>query len=131
MVEWSPGQGDLIMSFIFFPSFSIVDHVNYHLTRKKNLTIAETIKDYSNEHHVVVSESPRSRHDIECKLSCPCGFASCFIVHEWYVLENLKLIVPSLLLQAQILTQRHPSESGFLYAMLCFSECLINAIAMQ
>ena len=45
------------------------DHVNYHLTRTKNLTIAETFEDYSNGRRVV-GKSAKYGHDIGCKQSC-------------------------------------------------------------
>ena len=38
--------------------------------KNKNLTIAETFEDHSNERYVIVSEFARSGHDIACKPSC-------------------------------------------------------------
>ena len=48
----------------------IIDHVNYH-SRTKNLTIAETLEDYSDGRCIVPSKSAKSGHNsIACKLGC-------------------------------------------------------------
>ena len=54
----------------------IIDHSNYH-SRTKNLTIAETLQDYSNERHIVVRKSAKSGHNsIVCKVLLPVVFYS-------------------------------------------------------